>query len=304
MADRSEYLQHFLGCVDYVESGMRGAISGDKELAFSYKPSFYSILKMHMLNSSDPRVKVEIIELLTKLKERQAMDDVKSLRASTYNDMISSACLGYLYAFKVNDTLVSDLMNVMKHKRGNEFIVAARRMRSVAEPSDIDELRVIYGQMDGECREAVKDVLEEIIKRNPELESQRRLILSEPIYPNEKKFLRFVDNATVYMDIKYRDVIYEKDEIFADTYNKIAIALRKIQLRLYNEKLNLKYYSEDAKNGYRDVEELFLWVSDDLSDKKIKAGGSDSRTPDCTLCGSRMISSNGEWKCPLCGRKV
>lgn len=302
MTERLQYLEYFLDCVDFVCAGKKGYISENRKLVEMYQPSFYGILQKHLRNS-DPRVRTETIQLLTSLKERQAMDDIKELRMKDGNENVSSTCLGYLTSMREDDSLIPDLMDVLKHRDGNEFRNAAYKIRSVGRAEDVPELRRIYGQVDGEMRESIRLALESIIDRNESLIPKKRLLLSVPIFPDEKKFMKFVENTTVYLDIRYRDNILDNDSISVDTYNNVATALRKIQLRLFNEKDNLIYYSDEAKEGYDTVEELFLWASDDLRSKEVKTAGNRGKAPDCPLCGSTMVSEKEGWKCPLCGNK-
>ena len=301
MDTRLDYLQYFYDCVDFVSSGRRGAICDDRDLILKYRPSYYDILQKQLSNP-DPRVRIEIIKLLTALRERQALDDVRRLRMKD-NENVASACLGYLAVLDEDDTVIPQLLDVMKHRDGNEFIAAARRMRSVGRPEDIPELRRIYGQVDREMADAVSKTISSIADRNEELIPKKRLLLSKPIFPDEKRFMSFVDSSTVYMDIRYRDSISERTRIKADTYNNIAEALRKIQTRLYNEKENLKYYSDEAREGYAQVEDLFLWVSDDLLSKEVDMSGSSAGLLYCPMCGNTMMRGKNGWTCPVCGSK-
>lgn len=301
MVERLQYLEYYLDCVDFVCAGRKGSISEDRKLVTMYQPSFYPILQRQLKNT-DPRVRVETVILLTNLRERQALDDIREMRVKD-NENVSSACLGYLTALEEDDDMIPELFDILKHRDGNEFRSAAMRMRAVGRAEDVPHLRVIYGQVDGEMRESVRLALESIIDRNESLRPKKRLLLSVPVFPNEKKFMRFVDNTIVYLDIRYRDNILEKETISVETYNNIATALRKIQVRLFNEKDNLIYYSDEAKEGYRTAEDLFLWASNDLKGKEIKTSGVKGKAPDCPVCGSTMMPESNVWKCPVCGNK-
>ena len=301
MVDRLQYLEYYLDCVDFVCAGRKGAISNDRKLIETYQPSFYSILQKHLRNG-DLRVRIETIVLLTNLRERQALDDIRELRMRD-NENVSSACLGYLTAMDTDDTLIPELMDILKHKDGNEFRIAAYRIGTIGRSRDIPELRKIYGLVDGEMRECLRDAIGSIIDRDDSLKAKKRLLLSVPVYPDEKRFMRFAENTIVYLDIRYRDNVYGSDTVSTETYSNISTALRKIQVRLFNEKDNLAYYSEDAKEAYDTVEDLFLWASDDLRNKEVRDGAKRGKAPDCPLCGNTMMPSGSVWKCPVCGNR-
>lgn len=299
--ERLQYLEHFLDCVDFVSSGRKGAISEDKFLVKYYNQSFYSVLQKHLKNT-DSRVRIEVILLLTKLRERLAIGDIRELRAKD-NENVASACLAYLSSVDEDDKYIPDLMDELKHKRGSDFMKAAAKMRSIGRKEDVPELRTIYGQTDGEMRVAVKDALEAIIDRNDDLRQKKDILMSVPVFPDDKAFMRFLDSTTVYLDIRYRDNVFPKDEISVGTYNNVASALKKIQIRLYNEKDNLKWYPPEAKEGYNEVSDLLIWAAEDIRHKKVLYQDTNIIVHDCKACGSRMACSNGDWVCPECGNK-
>ena len=301
MSSRFDYLQHLLDCVDFVSSGKKGAISDDRKLIAEYNPSYYDMLQRYLKNS-DQRVKIGVITLLTNLRERQAIGDIKELRI-TSNENVSNACVGFLYTMDTVDDYIPDLMDILKHKRGSEFRNAAARMRSVGREENIPELRKIYGQVDGEMREQMRECIEGIIDRTPSLSKKKRMLLSVPVFPDEDRFMSFADNTSVYLDIRYRDNVSEMDMISSRTYNNVAKALKKIQIRLFNEEVNLKYYSDEAKAAYNEINDLFIWALDDIKTKKIlmDTPTSDMDAPDCTRCGNRMTYSKNGWRCPICG---
>ena len=301
MSTRFDCLQHFLDCVDFVSSGKRGAISEDRKLIADYDPSYYDILRNH-LGSDDQRVKIEIVSLLTNLRERQAIDDIRELRI-TSNENVGNACVGFLYTMDTTDDHIPDLIDTLKHRRGSEFRNAAARMRSVGREQDILELRKIYGQVDGEMREQMRDCLEGIIDRTPALSKKKRLLLSVPVFPDEKRFMRFADDTIVYLDIRYRDNVGDVDTISANTYNNVVKALKKIQVRLFNEEVNLKYYSDEAKKTYDEVNDLFIWALRDIKTKKVSTDTpkAEMDAPDCSRCGNRMTYGKDGWRCPICG---
>ena len=152
-------------------------------------------------------------------------------------------------------------------------------------------------------REQMRECIEGIIDRTPSLSKKKRMLLSVPVFPDEDRFMSFADNTSVYLDIRYRDNVSEMDMISSRTYNNVAKALKKIQIRLFNEEVNLKYYSDEAKAAYNEINDLFIWALDDIKTKKIlmDTPTSDMDAPDCTRCGNRMTYSKNGWRCPICG---
>jgi ribosomal protein S27AE len=301
MTTRMGYLQELLDSIMLVSSGKKGAVSENRRLISDYDPSYYDILRRY-LGGKDQRVTVEVISLLTALRERQALGDIKKLRAEA-GENVSNACVGYLYSLDVDDSHIPDLIDILKHKRGSEFRNAALRMRAVGRDEDIPELRKIYGRVDGEMREQMRDCLDGIISRSPVLNKKRRMLLSVPVFPDEDKFMEFADKTTVYLDIRYRDNVSGKDSVSSTTYNNVAKALNKIQIRLFNEEANMIYYSKESKSMFDELNELYVWASRDLKTKKVLKEKSDSEreAPDCSRCGNRMTYGKDGWKCPICG---
>ena len=150
----------------------------------------------------------------------------------------------------------------------------------------------------------VLDILISIIARYPELESQKHLILSEPVYPDEKKFAVFLAKSEDYIDKRYTVNYSDAESIPIDIFNNIASAFRKIQIRLYNERANLKYYSPETKRKYERVEELLLWGSENLQEKEVIGRGNTDTSTRCPTCGSKMVRSNSGWVCIDCGRSI
>lgn len=299
--NRLQYLEHYLGCIDFVISGRKGSISEDKQLVKDYDPAFYSVLEKHLKNV-DHRVRTETVLLLTALKERQAMAEIKRLRTED-NEKVSSACLAYLNSLGEADDCIPDTIDILKHTRDQSFKKAAMRMKSIGRTEDIPELRTIYGQIDGDMREAIKEALSSIIDRDASLKGKKALLLSVPVYPNEKSFEKFADSSTVYIDIRYRDSVCPRSEIPVSTYNNVAVALKKIQTRLFNEKDNLRYYEPDKKQTYDELSSLLSWAAEDLSGKKVIFEARKVQVHDCSACGNRMALSNDAWVCPECGLK-
>ena len=299
---RLRYLEVFLDSVEYVESGRKGAISENRELVSDYSPSYYSVIEPHLKNS-DPRVRRECVLLLSKLRERKALETVKHMRLYD-NDLVSGACIAYLHSIGDDDDAIPQLIETMRHNSGEEFKEAAKRLKRMARDTDVPAIREIYGQVRGDLKEPVMDILVSIIARYPELEPKRYLILSEPVYPNEDELVRFLDKSIVYMDIRYRDNYSEDPSIPLEVYNKIALAFRKIQIRLYNEDANLRYYSESTRKMYDETKELLLWAADDLSSKRVNGKVVEKDTHRCPHCGAAMGRSVSGWICPDCGHKV
>ena len=298
---RLRYLELFLDSVDYVESGRKGEISENRRLVSEYRPQYYSVIEPHLKNPN-AGVRKETVLLLSKLGERRAMDRIKEMRISD-NELVSGACLAYLRAMGDDDDAVEQLLDTMRHTNGREFTAAASKLRTIAKDADIPEIREIYGQVNDDLKEPVAAVLNSIIARYPELEPKRYLIMSEPVYPNEESLVRFLDKSIVYMDIRYRDTYADSTSISAEMYNKIVSAFRKIQIRLYNEKANLRYYSKETKQMYSETEDLLLWAIEDLSAKTIQGAEKEADSHHCPHCGAKMGRSISGWICPECGQK-
>lgn len=299
---RLAYLTLFLDSVDYVTAGKKGEISENRKLVSLYEPSFYSVIEPHLRNS-DARVRRETVILLTKLRERKAAERIREMRVSD-NELVSGACLGYLEALGDDDDAVPRMLDEMRHSNGADFKRAAMRLRGIARAEDVDAIRVIYGQVEDELKQSVVQVLNAIIARYPELRPKEYLILSEPVYPNERKLRSFLDKSIVYMDIRYRDNYADDASIDIGMYNRIASAFRKIQVRLYNEKANLKYYSSETKEMFDEAGKLLIWAMNDLSSKDVIGAGSDDGDRHCPRCGCPMVHSLTGWTCPECGHKA
>ena len=298
---RLRYLELFLDSVDYVESGRKGEISENRRLVSEYRPQYYSVIEPHLKNPN-AGVRKETVLLLSKLGERRAMDRIKEMRISD-NELVSGACLAYLRAMGDDDDAVPKLLDTMRHTGGKEFMAAASKLRTIAKDTDIPDIRVIYGQVDGDLKESVAAILDSVIARYPELEPKRYLILSEPVYPNEESLTKFLDKSIVYMDIRYRDNYADSQSISLEMYNKIASAFRKIQIRLYNEKANLRYYSKETKGMFAEAEDLLLWAMESLSAKTVQGMGTETDSHHCPRCGAKMARSISGWICPECGQK-
>ena len=295
------YLQSFLDAVDDVEAGRKGSISDGKGLVSEYRPEYYSVLEAQLKNPS-PAVRKEVIILLTKLKERKAAERIREMRVSD-NDIVSGACLAYLNALGEDDDAIPKLLDVMRHDSGRDFSTACAKLARIARESDIPDIRVIYGQVEEDLKSPVAEVLRAIISRNPGLASKSYLILSDPVYPDEEKLRAFLDKSIVYIDIRYADNYSENEDISLEMYNKIASAFRKIQIRLYNERVNLRYYSEDTKKMFGDAEDLLSWGIGNLTSKHVMGRDVENDTHHCPRCGGKMCSTLTGWMCTECGAK-
>lgn len=297
MVSRLDYLEHFLDSVDFVISGRKGSISEDKWLVTNYNSGFYSVLEKHLINQDD-KVRTETVMLLTALKERAAGPKIKDMRVKD-NERVRNACLGYLTSMGEDDTLMTTLVETLEFKRGNEFRNAAVRAGTVGRADDIPILRRIYGQVDGEMRSQMRTAISNIIDRCPELKGKKELLLSVPVFPDERAFIKFLENGEDYLDVRYRNSVSRRCKVSIETHNNIVRGIRKIRMRLFNEAENLQHYSEELTEVYNRVVDLLAWAVDDLSSKDIVEDGSTDIV--CARCGSHMIHGNDSWKCIECG---
>ena len=300
--ERLRYLRSFLDAVDYVESGRKGMISDNDGLITRYRPAFYDIIRPQLKNRN-PLVVKETILLLSKLGERQALSDVREIMYSD-NGTVNGACTAYLRAIEEEDDTIPKLLDVMRHDSGQEFRSAALKLRRIARDTDVPAVRELYGQVRGDLRRPVSDILTSIIARYPELESQRHLILSEPVYPNEEKLNSFLDKSIDYIDRRYTVNYSDAETVRADIYNNIVSSFRKIQIRLYNEKANLRYYSQDTVKKYDRAKDLLIWGAENLQEKEVVGSRAEGPSGICPICGSRMIHSNDGWVCIDCDRRT
>ena len=298
-SDKLRYTRSFLDSVDYVEAGRKGEISENRVLVADYRPEYYPVLEAQLRNPH-PAVRKEVVLLLAKLKERKAIGRIREMRTSD-TDIVSGACLSYLNGIGEADDAIPKLLDVMRHDSGRDFRTAASKLGTIARDSDIPDIREIYGQVDGELKGYVTDILRSVISRYPELRSKSYLILSDPVYPNEERFRSFLDKSIVYIDIRYADNYSGSGSIQLEMYNKIASAFRKIQIRLYNERANLRYYSEDTKRMFDDAEDLLSWGMKDLMSKDVIGTEREKDTHHCPRCGGKMCNTLTGWICTECG---
>lgn len=293
-----EYLERFLEAVDRVIAGRPGSISEDRWLVNYYDAEKLPIVSGYLI-CDDERVRAETVMLLADVRERAVLDTVQEMRRKD-SERVRLACMGYLSVIQSDDELIPQLFDTMDHSSGTEFLRAANRMASIAREEDIPHLRRIYGQVGGEMRSAVKVVLDRVIARNPSLQSKRDLILSIPVYPNESDFEAFLDKATEYLDVRYRENVQPQPTVRLATFNNVARALAKMRTRLYNEADNLQYYGPDKTDRARELNSLISWANKDLASKEV-TGTERSRSHVCPRCGEMMICYKGMWICPDCG---
>ena len=298
MVTRLEYLEHFLDSVDFVSSGRKGAISSDRWLVANYDSSFSSVLEKHLRNPDD-KVRMETVIILTALKERSVIDTVREMRL-TDNERVSAACLGYLTTMNETDNLIPQLIETLEYKRGNEFKHAAERLGGIGRSEDIDTLRRIYGQVTGEMRSDVKNAMVRIIDRDEELKRKKGLLLSVPVFPNEKEFDGFLNTGTEYIDVRYRTSVHPRRRISLGTYNNVVRGLRNIRVRLFNESFNLINYSETRTERYNNLVDLLAWAATDIGKKEIDMPSTDLIIM-CQICGDSMVRGDDGWRCIGCG---
>ena len=183
------------------------------------------------------------------------------------------ACDGYFHVLEEDDAAIPGLFDIIEHKDGDSFTIAARKLSAIARKEDLQRIRKTYGHVYGPMRKEMEKVLESVILRNPELERNRDLYFSLPITPDEKAFGRFAENAENYLDVRYRNSILPKRIISESVAANVSSALKKIEIRLYNEADNLQYYGEDKAGTFDRLLELLAWASSDLSGKTLSRDG-------------------------------
>lgn len=296
--DKAEYMDRFLDAVDRVISGHPGGIIEDRWLVNNYSKAVTPMVDKY-LSCDDERVRAEVVMLFCDVRERDVMGKVEDMRIRD-SERVRMACLAYLSSMKDDDELIPQLFETLDHTNGIEFHRAAVRMASIARKEDLEHVRRIYGQVNGEMRTDMKIILERIISRNPDLVPSRDLILSVPVYPDEDAFERFLDSSTEYLDVRYRKNVFPVDSIGLGTFNNVARALNKMRTRLYNESDNLRYYGPDKTDRYYELADLIKWANSDLSRKEV-VGREKVQSHVCPKCGGMMVSFKGMWVCPDCG---
>lgn len=293
----SAYLERYLDDVDRVIGGRTGAISEDRWLINNYDPDKLHLLTPY-LGFEDRRVIAETISVLTDVRERAAMDVIS--RLSPPDDRVAMARLGYLSTMEQDDEAIPGLIDILEHRRGQEFTMAARRMASIGRAEDVPALRKIYGQVGGTMRDDIRYALERVIARNPGLQDRSDLILSVPVYPNENDFEAFLDKSIDYLDTKYRANVLPKKTVSQKVYSNVTRAIKVMRTRLYNEADNLPVYGPDKQDRYEELAGLLSWASADLATKEVQ--GIDRRQSRvCPRCGGMLTCYKGIWMCPECG---
>jgi hypothetical protein len=59
-------------------------------------------------------------------------------------------------------------------------------------------------------------------------------------------------------------------------YNNVVKAIRTMQVRIYNERDNLRWYEPSKANVMKELESLIHWVVEDLNDKEVIPDSPDS----------------------------
>lgn len=299
MVNRLDYLERFLDAVDALESGRIGSISDNRWLVVNYRTEFLPLVDKY-LSSADDRVVSETISLFTSVNERAVKSKVSELRVRG-SDRVRISALGYLMQMEDHDKSIPEIFDILEHRNGQEFDLAARRMAAIARKEDLDHVRRIYGHVEGDMRARIRLVLEAIVERNPDLKHKRDLIMSVPVYPDENSFEAFLDKSMDYLDVRYRENVEPRTKVPLKTYNNVATALKTMRTRLYNESDNLQYYGPDKTDRFYSLMELIKWANRDLSQKDVEMP--DRRVNRmCPGCGSPMSCFKGLWSCPDCGK--
>ena len=300
MVTRLEYLEHFLDSVDFVTSGRKGAISSDRWLVVNYDSSFSSVLEKHLRNP-DEKVRAETVALLTAVKERSVADTIRDMRMNDC-ERVGIACLGYLTSMDEADNLIPQLLETLEYKRGIEFKKAAERIGRIGRSGEVDQLRKIYGQVTGDMRTDVKNAMTAIIERDPELKRKKDLLLSTPVFPNEKEFDKFLRTSRDYLDVRYRETVHPRRKVSLGTYNNVVRGLKNIRIRLFNESFNLVHYEDGSTERYNEIVDLLAWSASDLEKKEVDVPTTDIMMM-CQMCGDSMVRGDNGWRCIGCGNK-
>ena len=117
--------------------------------------------------------------------------------------------------------------------------------------------------------EQIASALSRIVTRHPSLEPKRRYIMSVPVFPDEAAFTAFADRAIDYLGVRYHESIEPRRRVTERTYNNVASSIRTMQVRLYNERENLRYYSREASDRFSYLEDLVVWAAEDLAGKEV-----------------------------------
>ena len=156
-AGKAGYFERFMGGIDRIETGRPGGISEDRWLVAYYKPEYAPIICRY-LSYGNEAVRAETVMLLTDVREPYAADIIRKMSTSD-TEKVRGACIGYMNAVKSADERIPVLMDVLKHKRGEEFFKAAEAMKAYGRAEDVDGLRGIMGYLKGDMRAASEKVL-------------------------------------------------------------------------------------------------------------------------------------------------
>lgn len=266
-ASRIEYMSRFYGAVDSVCAGRRGSISDTRFFIDNYSPECYPVLESNLSNDN-PDVRAETIRLLAHLGIAGPAERIAHMSMHDC-DAVAMACAAYRKAVEPDLSAVGDYINALKFKEGREFIRAARMLEGLATEDSIPEIRRVYGRVQGDLREHVRDTLSRIVDRHPHLESRRDFILAPPVYPDQDSFRSYVGKATEYLDVRYREKVKPRSSISMKMHNDVVRAILNMQTRLYTESDNLEHYSEEAREESEYLEVLIAWASEDLSKKEV-----------------------------------
>ncbi len=263
----SVYLRRYLEGVGLVASGRRGAISEDLFLLDNYGEGCYEVLE-EGLSEGDPHVRMETVLLFARLRIAKARDIIEEM-SHEETDLVAGACVAYLKGMDEAEERIPGLLYTVNHRSGDEFRTAMRTLGDIATAKDIPEIRKVMGQVGGEMREQTRSALSRIVDRDPDLEGERRLILSDPVYPDEGAYRAFLDRSLEYLDVRYRENVLPRSEIRLKTYNNVNGAILKMRIRIYNERPNLVLYGPSCGSDTERLEDLMRWAADDLGSKQV-----------------------------------
>ena len=263
----SNYSLNFGKAASSVSAGNRGAVSDSRFLQDNYGPGCYEVL-LAGLEHDDYRVRAETILLFSRLGIRKPRGIIEEMSYHD-KDTVVGACIAYGSAIRDADERIPELLYTVNHRTGTEYRNAMKTLGSIASGEQIPEIRKVMGQTGGEMREQARAALSRIIDRDPDLEPKRMFVLSDPIPPNERAFRAFLAKSQDYLDVRYRERVAPRSEVKLKTYNDVVHGILTMQLRLYNERLNLTYYSEDIPAEADRLSELIAWAAEDLKGKRV-----------------------------------
>lgn len=263
----SNYALRLKEAVGLLVMGRRGAVSETVFFLENYSAGCCEILEEYLAHPS-PAVRAEIITLFSKLGVRKVAPKIKDM---SYKDVdaVLGSCLAYEKSLEDADEKIPKLLYTANHDNGPEFRNAMKVLGRIATESEIPEIRKIYGQVEGEQRDIVRNALSKIVDRDPDLEIKRDFILSVPVYPNENSFGAFLDKSLDYLDVRYRESVFPRERVSAKLYNDVVHAIITMQIRLYNENANYGCYGLETLEKAEELEYLIEWAADDLKSKDV-----------------------------------